>query len=214
MALYTGILPEADSEKVFNNLINSIKANDYALTAGDIGYHFLVRVLSENGRSDVLYKMNNRNDRPGYAYQLKKGATALTESWAALPNVSNNHMMLGHLMEWFYAGLGGIYQAENSIAYKDLIIAPKPVGEIKWTKCSFDSPQGTISSDWELTGNTFSLIVEIPNGSTARVILPETFKNSSVEVANVMNNTTVDIILLDGFFKLKTGKYKILSRIE
>jgi alpha-L-rhamnosidase len=131
MPLYTGMIPEKDKEKVFNNLVASIKKNDYALTSGDIGYHFLVRELSENGRSDILYKMNNRSDRPGYGYQLKKGATALTESWSALTDVSNNHMMLGHLMEWFYTGLGGIYQDENSVAYKDLIIAPKPVGDIR-----------------------------------------------------------------------------------
>ena len=92
---------------VFNNLIDSIEGNDYALTAGDIGYHFLVRVLSEKGRSDMLYKMNNRSDKPGYGLQIKKGATSLTESWAALPNVSNLHMMLGHLMEWFYSRIGG-----------------------------------------------------------------------------------------------------------
>jgi len=50
--------------------------------------------------------MNTRDDVPGYGYQLRKGATALTESWAALESVSNNHLMLGHLMEWFYEGLG------------------------------------------------------------------------------------------------------------
>ncbi len=80
MSLYTGLISKSDHELVFNNLVKSIKENDYALTSGDIGYHFLVRVLSENGRSDILYKMNNRSDRPGYGYQLKKGATSLTES--------------------------------------------------------------------------------------------------------------------------------------
>ena len=139
------------------------------MTAGDIGYHYLVCVLSDNGKSDVLYKMNNRSDRPGYGYQLKKGATSLTESWTALTDASNNHMMLGHLMEWLYAGLGGIYQEEFSIAYSDIIIAPKPVGDIKWVKCSYISIKGVISSEWELKDKTLTLNIEIPKNTSAKI---------------------------------------------
>jgi len=213
MSLYTGILPEQDYEKVFHNLIDSIKQNDYALTAGDIGYHFLVRVLSEKGRSDILYKMNNRSDKPGYGLQIKKGATSLTESWAALPDVSNLHMMLGHLMEWFYSGLGGIYQAENSIAYRNIIIAPKPVGDIKWSKCSYNSPQGIIASEWELVENTFSLTIEVPKTSSAIIIMPDDYRNSTVEVVKLIDQKLVDIEINEGAFTVKSGKYKIIARL-
>jgi len=213
MSLYTGILPEQDYEKVFHNLIDSIKQNDYALTAGDIGYHFLVRVLSEKGRSDILYKMNNRSDKPGYGLQIKKGATSLTESWAALSDVSNLHMMLGHLMEWFYSGLGGIYQAENSIAYRNIIIAPKPVGDIKWSKCSYNSPQGIIASEWELVENTFSLTIEVPKTSSAIIIMPDDYRNSTVEVVKLIDQKLVDIEINEGAFTVKSGKYKIIARL-
>jgi len=211
MALYTGILPEQDKEKVFTNLIDSIEHNDYALTSGDIGYHFLVRVLSENGRSDILYKMNNRSDRPGYGYQLKKGATSLTESWAALSNVSNNHMMLGHLMEWFYSGLGGIYQDANSIAYRDIIIAPKPVGDIKWVKCSYNSPQGIILSEWEFIENTFSLTIDIPKATSAKIILPDAYKNSSLEIIDLSTQKSLETKIEDGAFTVQAGRYNIRS---
>ena len=213
MSLYTGILPEQDSEKVFNNLVDSLEQHDYALTSGDIGYHFLVRVLSENGRSDILYKINNRSDSPGYGYQLKKGATSLTESWSALSNVSNNHMMLGHLMEWFYSGLGGIYQADNSIAYGNIIIAPKPVGDIKWSKCSYNSPQGVIATEWELAENTFSLTIEVPKTSSAKIILPDDYQNSTVEAVNLIDQKLVDIEINEGAFTVKSGKYKIIARL-
>jgi alpha-L-rhamnosidase len=211
MPLYTGIILEKDRGKVFNNLIDSIKKYNYALTSGDIGYHFLVRVLSENGRSDIIYKMNNRTDRPGYGYQLSKGATSLTESWAALADVSNNHMMLGHLMEWFYSGLGGIYQPDSSEAYKQIIIAPEPAGKINWVKCSYKSVKGIISSDWEIRGNIFSLKIEIPNESSARVKLPENFMNSSCTIVNLGNNEAVTAKNIRGSFELPAGKYLITS---
>ncbi len=209
MSLYTGIIPETDKEKVFNNLIESIKNNDYALTSGDIGYHFLVRVLSENGRSDILYKMNNRSDRPGYGYQLKKGATALTESWAALTNVSNNHMMLGHLMEWFYSGLGGIYQEDSSVAYNEIIIAPKPVATIKWVKCDFNSPNGIISSYWKIEEKTFNLKVEIPENTIARITIPEDYRKFQYVVIDLNSQNFVDVKINDGVFKIAHGKYEI-----
>jgi len=214
MSLYTGILPEEDTEKVFNNLIDSIEYNDYSLTAGDIGYHFLVRVLSEKGRSDILYKMNNRNDRPGYGLQIKKGATSLTESWAALPNVSNLHMMLGHLMEWFYSGLGGIYQADNSTGYGHIIIAPKPVGDIAWSKCSFNSPGGLIISDWVRVESSFSWEIEVPNTCTAEIILPVDYLNSTVEVVNMVNQEIVEIDINEGTFPINSGKYKITASLK
>ena len=209
MSLYTGLIPETDKEKVLNNLVDSIAKNDFALTSGDIGYHFLVRVLSENGRSDVLYKMNNRSDRPGYGYQLKQGATSLTESWAALKNVSNNHMMLGHLMEWFYAGLGGIYQSENSVAYSEIIIAPKPVGNIKWVKCSFNSIKGKISSNWKIDDESFILNIEIPENTKATVILPDEYKNHSVKVVDLENMKPVNVKIINGEFNTGSGKFEI-----
>jgi hypothetical protein len=211
MPLYTGIIPELEQEKVLNNLVDSIKNNDYALTSGDIGYHFLVRVLSENGRSDILYKMNNRSDRPGYGYQLKMGATALTESWAALAESSNNHMMLGHLMEWFYTGLGGIYQETSSVAYSDIIIAPKPAGNIKWAKCSYNSPKGVISTDWNIDRNTFSLTIEIPEDASAKIILPEDYIKSSCRVIDQTRQEPVDLKISEGVFRLASGKYQIYS---
>ncbi len=212
MPLYTGLIPERNYNMVFNNLVTTIIDNDYALTSGDIGYHFLVRVLSENGRSDILYKMNNRSDRPGYGYQLNNGATSLTESWAALTNSSNNHMMLGHLMEWFYNGLGGIYQTDSSVAYSDIIIAPKPVGNITWVKCTYKSLEDIISSEWIIKERTFSLKIEIPKNSSAKIVIPDDYKNSTIEIINKSNKRLDNLKIIDGVFNLESGKYEIIAK--
>lgn len=211
MALYTGLIPEQDKEKVFGNLVKSIIKNDYALTSGEIGYHFLVQVLSENGRSDILYNMNNRSDIPGYGYQLKKGATALTESWAALTTGSNNHMMLGHLMEWFYSGLGGIYQTENSVAYSNVVIAPKPVGNIQWVKCSYNSSKGIISSEWIIKENTFILNIEIPGEVSAKIIIPKEYLKTSCVVMDLNKRESFNIKITEGEFEIAKGKYEITA---
>ncbi len=170
--LCMGIVEPQYRERVFSNLVDSIKANDKALTAGDIGFHFLVQALADGGASQLLYEMNSRDDVPGYGYQLRKGATALTESWPALEVVSNNHLMLGHLMEWFYSGIGGIRQEEQSVGFRNIIIKPAVTGDLTSAKTSFESPYGTIQTDWMLKEGNFRMKVTIPPNTTASVYLP------------------------------------------
>jgi alpha-L-rhamnosidase len=120
----------------------------------------------------VIYEMNNRTDVPGYGYQLAKGATSLTESWQALSSVSNNHLMLGHLMEWFYAGLAGIRQSDSSIAFKNIVIRPEPVGDITSAKATYQSVHGLIASEWKKEAHEFKLKVTIPANTSATIYLP------------------------------------------
>ncbi|HVF96705.1 MAG TPA: family 78 glycoside hydrolase catalytic domain, partial [Flavisolibacter sp.] len=172
MALYMGLVPDEYRQAVLENLVKDIRSRNNSITAGDVGFRYLLQTLQQEGRSDVIYDMNSRTDVPGYGYQLAKGATALTESWQALPTVSNNHLMLGHLMEWFYSGLAGIGQAANSIAYKQIEIDPQIVGDISFVNTSYESPYGTIKSNWKKTANQFHLEIAVPANTTANIFLP------------------------------------------
>jgi hypothetical protein len=68
---------------VLANLVRTCATRGNALTAGDVGYRYLLRALADGGRSDVIFDMNNQSDKPGYGYQLAHGATSLTEAWDA-----------------------------------------------------------------------------------------------------------------------------------
>ena len=172
MPLFFGMVDDSSKTGVIGNLIQSIKENNKALTAGDVGYRYLLRVLEQEGQSQLIYEMNSKTDVPGYGYQLSKGATSLTESWAALKYVSNNHMMLGHLMEWFYSGIGGIRQAPGSGSYKKIFISPEIVGDLTWAETSYNSIHGEIISNWKIEGNNAILQVKIPVSSKAIVAIP------------------------------------------
>ena len=140
MPLVVGLAPDGEEGRVLESLVRRIEKDGRALTAGDIGFHYVVEALSRAGRGDLLFAMNARDDVPGYGFQLKKGATALTESWAALEEVSNNHLMLGHLMRWFYSGLLGIDQAEASVGYASLVLKPQVVSGLEWARGEYRSP--------------------------------------------------------------------------
>lgn len=204
MAVYMHLVEPRNKNLVIENIVKNLKANNNALTAGDIGYRYLLRVLEDAGRSDVIFDMNSRTNVPGYGYQLEQGATSLTESWQALPTVSNNHLMLGHLMEWFYSGLSGIKQSDNSIAFHDIEIKPEPVGNVTWAKANYKSPYGLISSSWQKQNNTFELNVEIPANTTATIFIPAS-NISSITENNIAIENRSDI----KFFGFKNGKVKI-----
>jgi hypothetical protein len=169
MPLVVGLVPEEDQPEVFRNLVKAVERDKYALTAGDVGYRYLVKALQDAGAHDVIWKMNYRDDVPGYGFQLKHGATCLTESWAALREVSNNHMMLGHLMEWLYSGIGGIRQAPGSSGYRHIIIDPQPVGDLTFAEVSHTCIRGEIRVRWEKKGDSATIEFTVPAGSDAQV---------------------------------------------
>ena len=169
MPLVVGLVKADDKTAVYQNLIAAIERDGYALTAGDVGFHYLVRALQDFGAHEVIWRMNARDDVPGYGYQLRKGATALTESWPALRYVSNNHMMLGHLMEWLFSGIGGIRQAEGSIGYEQIIIDPQAVGDLSWAEVSHTCIRGEIYMRWEKKGKGIRMEIIVPEGSTAEL---------------------------------------------
>ena len=173
MPLFFGMVDENVKGEVVQNLVKSIKDNNKALTAGDVGYRYLLRSLEENGQSQLIYEMNSKTDVPGYGYQLSKGATSLTESWAALKYVSNNHMMLGHLVEWFYSGMGGIRQAKDSKSYDNILIYPEIVGNLTWAETSFKTDHGEIVTKWKIEADNFILSVKIPVNCKAVVAIPQ-----------------------------------------
>lgn len=172
MSVYMELVDPYDKAAVVENIIEDIRQHNNGITAGDIGYRYLLRVLDEEGRSDVIYDMNSRSDVPGYGLQLAKGATALTESWQAYHNASNNHFMLGHLMEWFYTGLAGIRPAPGSVAFRDIVIRPEPVGDVTAVDANYESPYGFIFLKWKKEEGDFSMNVVIPGNTHATIYVP------------------------------------------
>jgi alpha-L-rhamnosidase len=191
MALALDIVTEDHRAGVLSNLIADIRGHQNHVTAGDIGFHYVVRALTDSGRSDVLYDMLMRTDSPSYGYQLSHGATALTEAWDANPSSSQDHFMLGHAEEWFYRGLAGIDFDLDREQSKRIWIHPQIVGDIHFASASYKSVLGNIASHWQRDGDTLQLDVTIPPGTTATVSIPHEFSRSVSSRATVCLVITV-----------------------
>jgi alpha-L-rhamnosidase len=120
----------------------------------------------------VVFDMTNRTDVPSYGAQLAAGATSLTEAWDADPASSQNHCMLGHIEEWFYAGLAGIRPDPASPGLSRIRIRPEPVGDVKSVDAAWETYRGPVAVRWNLDAKTFRLHVEVPPGIKAEVFVP------------------------------------------
>lgn len=144
------------------------------LTAGDVGYRYLLRALAAGGRSDVVFAMNHQSDKPGYGYQLKLGATSLTEAWDARRASSQNHFMLGQINEWFFHDLAGIQPDPAAPGFKHILIKPAVVKDLAWVKASYESGHGLIQSEWHRSNGELELHVAVPPNTTATILVPTT----------------------------------------
>jgi hypothetical protein len=133
---------------------------------------YVVGALDDGGRGDVLYDMVCQAKGPGYADQLRKGATTLTEAWDADPGSSQNHCMLGHAEEWFYRGLAGIAPDPAAPGFQRIVLRAQPVGDLTWVTAHYDSVQGRIASQWKIADGRFLWDITIPPNTTATVYVP------------------------------------------
>lgn len=172
MPLALHMVPEGREADVLAALVVSIRENDNHLTAGDIGHRYLLRALADGGRSDVIFDLHHQSDHPGYGWMLKQGATSLTEAWDANRRSSQNHFMLGHIMEWFFHDLVGIAPDPEAPGFEHVLITPQPVGDLTWAEATYDSVRGPIAVRWERLDGQFDLTVELPANVTATVRLP------------------------------------------
>lgn len=177
--LAMGLVPPEKRGTVLENLVKDVQAK--GLTAGDVGYRYLLLALADGERSDVVYAMNEGSEKPGYGMQLRKGATSLTEAWDAGRGSSQNHFMLGQINEWFFRSLAGIRVDDCHPGFGHILIKPTPVGDLSWAGADYDSVRGLISSWWRRDGRKFTLDVSVPPGCTATVELPASDPKSVTE---------------------------------
>ena len=215
MPLSVGLVPEGESTAVLQALVDDIRAHNNHVTAGDIGYHYVVDALIGSGRSDVLLDMLERTDTPSYGYQLAQGATALTEAWDANPANSQDHFMLGHAEEWFYRGLGGIDIDDSAQGDKQLIFHPAVMKNLAWVRTEYQSAAGLIQSNWrrESSRTVYDFVVPV---NTKAMIELSTAKPGAVTVNGVSTGRSRGVLsaqVSDNAIQMVvgSGRYRVIA---
>jgi len=208
-ALYHGLVPPQEHDKVMGKLVEMIQKNDGHLDAGILGTKYLIDSLTANGRADLVYGMATKTDYPSWGRWLEQGATTLWEQWDG--GASRNHIMFGHISAWFYQTLGGIMPDPEAPGFKHIIIKPQLLGDTKWVRAEHESMYGTIRSAWEIQGDKFSLKLTIPVNTTATVYVPASSRES------VMGDSDgVRFLRAEGnhaVYEVDSGTYEFISQL-
>jgi alpha-L-rhamnosidase len=172
------MVPPASRDAVFGGLVRKIEqeSNNH-VGVGLVGAQWLMRTLSENGRSDLAVTIATQKAYPGWGYMVEKGATTVWELWngdTADPamNSGNHVMQVGDLGVWMYEYLGGIRADPRSPGFQHFFVRPYPAGGLSFVNATHRSPYGLIKSAWRRTGGGLTLEVSVPPNSTATVEVP------------------------------------------
>ena len=178
LPLAFGLVPDDLRARVFQQLVDKIeKENRGHIGTGLVGGQYLMRVLSDGGRPDLVYLLATQTDYPSWGYMLSQGATTIWELWNgntadSAMNSGNHVMLVGDFITWLYEDLAGIKPDPAQPAFKHILMKPLPVGTLKFVRATHRSPYGWIVSDWKRDGGTFDWQIEVPMNTTATIYLP------------------------------------------
>lgn len=142
----------------------------YSLMTGFIGTAWINMALSENGYSDVAYKLLQQTSYPSWLYPIEQGATTIWErlnSYTRLDGFggnnsmnSFNHYSFGAVGAWMCNYSLGIQRDENYPGFKHFILKPEVdvTGAMTYAKGYYDSMYGRINSSWKKEEDGIDLI--------------------------------------------------------
>ncbi len=169
-AIYQGLSDDFLRETV-SSLVSAVKEKDDHLDCGILGTKYLLHALSDNGRSDVAYKIVNQRTFPGWGNWIEQGATTLWEQWDGTE--SRNHIMFGDVSAWFYKNLAGISPDSREPGFKRISFRPYFPPDLQWVKASHESMYGQIKADWTRSGKYINYNIAIPGNTTGEVVMPQ-----------------------------------------
>lgn len=187
LAFTMDLVPRDLREAAADRFVESIQRKDWHLGTGFIGTPRLLPGLALAGRDDIACRLLLTDTYPSWLFPVKNGATTMWERWngwtpekgfGPVDMNSFNHYAFGAVGEYLYSRVGGI--EATSPGYRTFAIRPAVPGSdwdergtaLNWANTSFQSPSGTIASNWRLDGDRLLLDVEIPPNTSAEVHVP------------------------------------------
>jgi alpha-L-rhamnosidase len=156
----------------------------YSLMTGFIGTSWISKALSDNGLSELAYRLLHNNQYPSWLYAIDQGATSIWERLNGYTvengfggnNSMNsfNHYSFGAVGQWMMAYSLGIQRDEPGFRKFVLQPEPDPTGVMTSAEGYYDSMYGRIASAWKAGGKVLTYRATVPANTTATLYLPAT----------------------------------------
>lgn len=176
--LHFNLCDEKDKQKLVNALVELIDLNGMRMTTGFLGTPYLLHALSENGRSDIAYKLLLQEKAPSWLYSVNKGATTIWEHWDGIndkgefwPTIMNsfNHYSYGAVFDWIFEEAAGIKLLKPG--FEEISIKPNVSRLLGHLDIKYMTSYGLLSLRWYFRDNAIIYELEIPKGIFAKVYI-------------------------------------------
>ena len=217
LALLTDVVPETIRPKIMRALEHAILVTRKGhLNSGIHGTYYLVKSLTRENRSDLVYSIANQTTYPGWGHMLANDATTIWEQWDGVH--SHCHSSFLSIGTWFIEGLGGIRRDEASPGFKHFTLRPAVIGDLKFARAKYDSIHGPIASSWTVKDDTFDWEIDVPANTTATVYVPATdIKNVRESDAPAADAPGVKFLRAEdghAVFAVESGRYRFQSTLR
>jgi alpha-L-rhamnosidase len=198
-----GLFPPGDRDAAAARLAELITANGGHLGTGFLSTGQLLPALADHGQADAAYRTLLSTGEPSWLGMLEHGATTVWEWWDGIGDDgtvrgSLNHYSKAAVLSFLYTHVAGIrLDAEpgaDAAGYRRVRIAPLPGGGLGWARASLETPLGRLTSEWTLDdAGRFRLEVEMPEGCTASIELPDGTRHPAASGRHVFESVLLGV---------------------
>ena len=176
-------LPE-ERAALTDKLEELIHAFGDKMSTGFLGTPYILHALSDNGKTDLAYRLFFNEDAPSWLYSVNHGATTMWEHWNSIKEDGSfwstdmnsfNHYAYGAVADWMYGVICGVQLQSGSVGYEKIRLAPAPCERLGFAKCAIETVRGRVESHWYYTEDRICFEFTVPAGSEAEICLPDGF---------------------------------------
>lgn len=174
-ALALDMVSEEKKPLVIAQLKKELEAADYHLNTGFLSTVYLLPTLCDNGLVDEAFRILEQTTAPGWLHPVILGATTMLENWNGMDvfRDSFNHYSFGAVCQFLFEYVAGIRPIFSAPGFKEFELRPLIGGSLTWAEGIYQIKYGTIRSRWEREAKHFSYSCTVPEGTTARLTLPD-----------------------------------------
>lgn len=213
LTLFFDLVEDKEHRKVIlKQFVYRLRKDDYYLSTGFVGTPYILMALSENGYSDIAYRLLLNEDYPGWLHPITLGATTMWERWnSILPDGSMsdtgmnslNHYAYGAVLEWMYLYMMGIQVSEECPGFKKVTLNPHINSQLKYVDAKLHSKAGTYEVFWEIRNNDeLHLVYKIPFDAQAEAVFPYSKGKVSINNQEISYKENDKILLTSGTWEI------------
>jgi alpha-L-rhamnosidase len=190
LAILNDLIPPDLLPAARDNFKATIARADGRIGTGFIGTPALLPALLKIGEPSLAAAVFLQEEDPGWLFQVRNGATTIWERWDAIqedgtifaPDMNSyNHYAYGAVCQWLFEAVAGFRPDEDDPGFRHIVFEPLIIPALSPLKAHHDARAGRIEAAWTLNGDDVTYTVTVPPGSTASLVLSETYKDAVVD---------------------------------